>query len=358
MFLLFGGDNLQMCNEKKKLCIFTLYEKNGASSYYRIIQYIDELEKVYSVSYFPFWGESYTDIYVKNKYKYCLVILVQYLYCLIRRIFQIKKYAYNSNYVFFQKTILPKLPYNPINVMKKRGIKIIYDVDDAVYMTNNDYSGNIARDADVVICGNEILCRHYNRYNNNCVFVPTIDYNSEYNKLKMNTFSNRTIGWIGTASTIDNLGLIVKPINAIIEKYPDVKFEIICDSAYGYDKKIKNCKLKKWSSKNYIKYLSRLTIGIMPLYNTKSNEGKCGFKLIQYLSMGKPVIASDVGINKEIVGRCGYVVNDSEEWFAAIENLLNSEAIYKRCVKSIDIEFQKKYNHKYVYAKILNAIES
>ena len=47
----------------------------------------------------------------------------------------------------------------------------------------------------------------------------------------------------------------------------------------------------------------------MPLPSDKWSEGKCGFKLIQYMALGIPAVASPVGVNSIIIepGINGYL---------------------------------------------------
>jgi glycosyltransferase involved in cell wall biosynthesis len=59
----------------------------------------------------------------------------------------------------------------------------------------------------------------------------------------------------------------------------------------------------------------------MPLYDDDISRGKCGFKAIQYMSLGIPAIVSPVGVNAEIVdNKINGFVSDSEA--AWKENLL------------------------------------
>ncbi|MCY1180088.1 sugar transferase, PEP-CTERM/EpsH1 system associated [compost metagenome] len=64
----------------------------------------------------------------------------------------------------------------------------------------------------------------------------------------------------------------------------------------------------------------------MPLIDGPWEKGKCGYKLIQYMACGIPVVASPVGVNVEIVGdnRCGLLAHDQAEWLAALSHLLAS----------------------------------
>ena len=62
--------------------------------------------------------------------------------------------------------------------------------------------------------------------------------------------------------------------------------------------------------------LAGFDIGIMPLTEDPWTLGKGGYKLLQYMSSGLPVVASPVGINREIVvdGITGYLARTDEEW--------------------------------------------
>lgn len=51
----------------KKMCIFTLYDSNGASSYYRSFIFKRDFEKHYDVHWFYFWNNKYINKYMKNK---------------------------------------------------------------------------------------------------------------------------------------------------------------------------------------------------------------------------------------------------------------------------------------------------
>ncbi|HFC9238452.1 TPA: hypothetical protein QFL06_002682, partial [Enterococcus faecium] len=59
---------------KKSICVFTLYPKQGASSNYRILMYINDLQKDYDVYTYEFWNKKYTEKYINQKKKYALKI--------------------------------------------------------------------------------------------------------------------------------------------------------------------------------------------------------------------------------------------------------------------------------------------
>jgi glycosyltransferase involved in cell wall biosynthesis len=60
-------------------------------------------------------------------------------------------------------------------------------------------------------------------------------------------------------------------------------------------------------------------------------RGKCGFKLIQYMACGKPVVASPVGENREIVvdGVNGFLASSQDELGRALERLKSDRELCK-----------------------------
>jgi glycosyltransferase involved in cell wall biosynthesis len=62
----------------------------------------------------------------------------------------------------------------------------------------------------------------------------------------------------------------------------------------------------------------------MPLEEDRWSEGKCGFKIIQYMALGIPAVASPVGVNKKIIENSlnGFLCKEEEEWYHAISSLL------------------------------------
>lgn len=341
----------------KNICVFTLYPELGASSKYRIFLYKEDLESKFNVKWFSFWNDSYVRKYMHHKKNYILQILLLYLFSFFKRLYQLFFVAPKADICFFQKACIPKFPYNHIATLKKKGIRIIFDVDDAVYTSKRDFSDRIAKLSDVIICGNKSLKNHYLDYNKNIVVLPTVENTNLFKPYWKDTFGNKTIGWIGSLTTINNLDVVVDAINRIVEEYPQVNFIIISNSALDYTVKIKNTRLIKWSKDSYISDLSSITVGIMPLKDNEFNRGKCGFKLIQYLSLKKPVIASDVGVNQDIVGSCGILANTEKEWHDALELILMNEQKYKKLVNNIENVFAQKYSYDENLKKIISILD-
>jgi glycosyltransferase involved in cell wall biosynthesis len=70
----------------------------------------------------------------------------------------------------------------------------------------------------------------------------------------------------------------------------------------------------------------------MPLLDSPWEQGKCGYKLIQYMACGLPVVASSVGVNSEIVesGVNGFLADTPDEWVVTLGRLLGDQAFSRQ----------------------------
>lgn len=87
-----------------------------------------------------------------------------------------------------------------------------------------------------------------------------------------------------------------------------------------------------WAEETEGRLIQSMDIGIMPLDDTPWSRGKCGYKLIQYMACGLPVVASPVGVNSEIVedGVTGFLASSDAEWRDAISRLLADADLRRR----------------------------
>ena len=58
---------------------------------------------------------------------------------------------------------------------------------------------------------------------------------------------------------------------------------------------------RTWKLEREVADIQSFDAGIMPLFDDEEARGKCGFKIIEYMSAGVPVVCSPVGANPEIV---------------------------------------------------------
>lgn len=87
-----------------------------------------------------------------------------------------------------------------------------------------------------------------------------------------------------------------------------------------------------WRPEHEVRWLREADVGLMPLPDRPYEQGKCAFKLVQYMSAGLPVVASPVGANSDVVahGESGFLCRDDGEWVEALQRLLSDPALRRR----------------------------
>ena len=100
-----------------------------------------------------------------------------------------------------------------------------------------------------------------------------------------------------------------------------------------------------WSEETEVDSVSGFDIGIMPLVDEAFERGKCGYKLIQYMACGLPVVASPVGVNRQIVehGVNGFLAETRAEWEKALQTLLADAGLRQRMGQAGRQKVERQY---------------
>jgi len=218
--------------------------------------------------------------------------------------------------------------------------KMVYDFDDAIWIANTSSENKfisglkcfwkvakICKWSYKISAGNTYLSNYAAQFNNGVSVVPTcVDTEQMHNKTKTHHDGIPVLGWTGSHSTLFYLNAIL-PILQELDQEIEFKFLLIANKDPQLP--LKNYSFKKWQESTEIQDLLLMDIGLMPLQDDPWSEGKCGFKLIQYLSLGIPAVASPVGVNKEIVlnNENGFIVHNKEEWKNALKLLLSNSSL-------------------------------
>ncbi len=218
-----------------------------------------------------------------------------------------------------------------------KGRPIVYDFDDAIFHQYDAHANPLIRlllgrklqpllrGSSLCVCGNGYLQSYAMQFCSHTAIVPTVvDTRVFIPTASSDTARMRvTLGWIGSPSTwtfvlplvpllqrlAEEMKLVIRVVGAGPQKLTSPEFEFM-----------------DWSEETEIEAIQGMDIGIMPLPDEPWARGKCGYKLIQYMACGIPVIASPVGVNSEIVdeGLNGFLAANEGEWEHAIRQLAAS----------------------------------
>lgn len=255
-----------------------------------------------------------------------------------RRFIKVLFSSRQYDYIFIHREAAPLGP--PVFewlLAKVLGKKIIFDFDDAIWIPNVSESNKIARYVKCfwkikrivqwsykVSAGNCFLANWASAYQlrDRVVVNPTcVDMEQKFSYIKEQDTKRLVIGWTGSHSTVKYLDILF-PVLLELEKDWNFEFIVICDRKPSFE--LESLRFVKWKEDTEIEDLLRMNIGVMPLIEDQWSEGKCGFKLIQYLSLGIPAVASPVGVNKTIMeqGVNGFLCSSAEDWKRALEKLM------------------------------------
>jgi glycosyltransferase involved in cell wall biosynthesis len=182
--------------------------------------------------------------------------------------------------------------------------------------------------SDFVVAGNQFLKSESLRYNPHVEIIPTSIDLSRY-KLKEDFHRDGpiTIGWLGSSSTLKYLKDLAPVFEDLFKAYPDTRLKIVCDEFFDLPSMpvIK----KRWSLEDEVEDLKSFDIGVMPLTHDLWSQGKCGLKILQYYSVGLPVVCSPVGVNKDIIKdrENGFWAQNQEEWKNGLRELIQDEVL-------------------------------
>lgn len=322
----------------KKILALTRYEANGASSRLRFFQYIDYFEKTgltaLSFKAQSLLSEKYIHQLYQKKQKSKWQTTIGYCKRLFFLLFNLKKY----DLIWAEKELFPYCPAR-LELWLLRNKKFVLDYDDAIFHNYDQHSLFLVRKAlknkitllmkkaDVVFCGNHYIATKATAAEaRSIVLFPTVICLQKYAIHKKETPEERipVIGWIGTPATQKNLLLLNEALTQLSEIK---KFKLLLIGAHpAFSLTACNFEIKPWSEDTEVTLLKTIDIGIMPLVDAAFERGKCGYKLIQYMACAKPVVASPIGVNNEIVdeGINGYLAQTSRDWFNALLILLNN----------------------------------
>lgn len=318
-----------------KILFIVPYSSEGASSRYRVEQYLPYLRREgigYDIRPFAF-EKFYKILYVKGKY---FIKIFYFVIALLNRIFDIVR-LYRYDVVFIHREACPIGPPVFEWLVYKFKKQIIFDFDDAIFLQNYNpinsiykilklpsKTNSIIKMAQTVIVANKFLEEYAFRFNKNVYVIATPIDTDKFNISKRNNSGRLTIGWIGSPTTAVYLKIIYGAMQSLGRKY-DFIFKIVGadQNIYIPGVVVEN---QEWQIDREISDFQSIDIGIYPLPDTLWAKGKAGFKAIQYMACGIPVIASPVGITKEIIcdGTNGFLAQDENDWISKMSRLIEN----------------------------------
>ena len=241
------------------------------------------------------------------------------------------------------------VPIGPLVIERaiaRRGLPIVYDFDDAIFLPNVSEANkaisflkDTGRPARIiafarhVVVGNEFLGAYARKYNPTVTVVPTAVDTTRFAPRAGRERLPETgpvVGWIGSPTTYHYLEDMAGVLKEVAGRH---RFTLKVSGA-GKPVHFDGVSVEEvtWALEREVELFNTCDIGVYPLEDDDWARGKCGFKAIQFMACGVPVVAAAVGVNREIIrdGENGFLASSPREWAEKIERLLTDASLREK----------------------------
>lgn len=334
-----------------------MYGDLAASTRVRFLQYFDSLRK----------GGVCLDAnvllpneYLKWKFakgSFPIKIIISNIFIRFKVLMQLYKY----DFAILYSELFPLVP--AWLETKLLNIPYIYDMDDAFYEKYKKSKlqylqkkiKTLVQASSYVFAGNKILQRNLSKFNSNTLHVPSVAQKKNYTTKKTYIRSRKlVICWIGSPTTSKYLKNIIKPI---IKAGKKISIQLIIIGGNMPNLPFIEKLELPWTEHIEKYILAKSDLGIMPLVAGEWENGKCGYKIIQYGTVGLPVMASKVGANVDICGKNSLSLCISEhDWYSRFKKIYNNYSFRKILALQLKARIADKYNFSQNVSKIRSVI--
>lgn len=257
--------------------------------------------------------------------------------CTVRRLWAIARMR-RYDTLFVQKESFPWGGAWVERRAKALGMRIVYDIDDGVFVAHDMVGGwrrlwwdprrvpEIMQLADAVIVGSEALAEYAGQYTDDVWVIGTAVPDRYFGVPPREAESGMPrIGWIGTQTNLQYL----KGLGSVLcEVYASHPFELwVVGGPNVLDLEMGPIPIHAslWSEDAEAECLSSIDIGVMPLADDEWTRYKCGYKLVQYMAAGRAAVASAVGENRNLAvhGANGMLCRSDADWISALTWLIS-----------------------------------
>ncbi|MCX5747469.1 MAG: glycosyltransferase family 4 protein [Proteobacteria bacterium] len=262
--------------------------------------------------------------------------------------------------IYFQRPMV-EFPITAIERLAARGRKSVFDFDDAIFLGfgNRRKVARLIELADHVVTGNRYLAEEMGALAKTTV-IPTV---VDAEKFAMQPTRDRrgkdvVIGWTGLRGNYPQLLTALPGLKRALYA-TGAKLLLISNGPPPDELAALGATYVPWSAATEVADLAAIDIGLMPLPDTPFTRGKCAFKQIQYMALGRPGLASPVGANKEVVtdGVDGYLPTSADAWAEHLIALVGDPDLRATIGRAARARVESAYSMAAVLPRYLSVLD-
>lgn len=276
--------------------------------------------------------------------------------------------------VFIYREVFPIGPALVERLLTLRGRPpVVFDFDDAIFLPSvsdaNRLIGALKLPGKVatiigrsrhVIAGNDYLAEYARRFNPAVTMISTSVDTARYAPGPARIpGAEPVVGWIGSPTTAAYIKALLPVLRRVHAQH---RFALRISGA-GEPLALAGVEVDNvpWSLAAEVQLFNGCDVGVYPLADDEWSKGKCGFKAIEFMSCGVPVVAAAVGVNREIIqdGVNGFLASTEQEWMDKLGRLLADPDLRRRFGESGRRTVEERYSlrkHAPVLAATLRGV--
>lgn len=314
----------------------------AASTRFRVLQWIPYLQRAgFSVTLDAFFSPAGADVLYRPGHR--LAKTAHILAGTLRRALRLARASRTADLLFIHREAFPLGRQLLFGLLRRFPGPIVYDYDDAMFLPQREGRGILARlerldtareamrISEVVLAGNRFLADYASAAAARVVLLPTCIDTEKFRPRGRRPDRKRClVGWIGSHST-------AKYLRSLLPVLERVRAEHVFSlrtvgipwplPAPGLD-----IIQEPWSLEREMEDFAACDIGVYPLWADRWSDGKCGFKAVQFMACGVPVVASAASANRDIIedGVNGFLATTEEEWVEKLGWLLSDPQLREK----------------------------
>lgn len=293
---------------------------------------------------------------------YRVVVLCGWLWMCVTRLRQMH-HVRPQDVVILQRDFLPNSWSFLEKRLARRTSHLVFDLDDAILEQNPQKIRMILSHAQRVVVSTPYLAEQVTPFNSNVTVIPTpVDTDSIKPAPRAHASSEPVIGWIGTSGNLAHVKSLEDVFTKLAAK-SHFLLRIVSNRIHASEYPglpPDAMEIVEWRLEDETAHLQGFDIGIMPLDPGPWTVGKAGFKLLQYMAAGLPVVASPVGFNRELVrhGVNGFLADSPADWERYLSQLLSDRDLRLRMGQQGRQLVEKEFSLRPTFAKLVRVIDS
>lgn len=352
--------------DRPRLLFLATHPREAASTRYRVLAYFPALDRAgYRLDFHSFFtSQDLAGLYRPGRWLAKLSLAIRGA---IQRVRQLRPGAYDL--IFVHRELFPLGLGFFLRRLARIGVPVVYDYDDAMFLPQRQDRGLLGkletpstvnallRLSDRVVAGNPHLAAYARRFNPRVELIPTpVDTRLFFPRDGAEPGPVCTIGWIGSPSTAKYLRGLRQVFERLARSHP-FRLKVVGAGpplAFGAVPIVN----LPWVLTREAEEFRTCDIGVYPLWDDEWSRGKSGFKAIQFMASGIPVVASPVGINSEIIqdGVNGFLAASEQEWTDKLARLIEDQALRLKFASTGRTTVEERYSLAQAAPKFLEVI--